>query len=674
MNIICGAIATGKTAILKYIDYCLGRDSLPQDPEFKKVEVLFLEARIDGERSCTVERKTDMKADIVVYNGGFTEIGKKAKQTFKAIGFDYFTDSAGLKGVKVKKNVALQESGLEQITFRTLFKWCYLDEERIDTKKNLLFESGYDGPRFRKAFDVLFKIVDASTAEKQEEIKALLEQRRDVETSKKNIQKFMQDFGIPSLDIVKQEKDTLEAEKARKLADHKRLVDEQVQSTDVCKDLRDELTRIEKERAAADTRLRDKEIARARLGLLLGQHEEDARRIKGIIQAKELFDPIGISRCPACLEAVSKVGTETDAACFLCGKERSRPAGPASFPPLTTEKHRLEEKVRDLQGVLGGMDKDIAMLKREIKERDTTHEARSKDLQARTALIVAPTLEAREHVYGEIKDLERKIAEKDQHAAYHDSIAQKDDQISRIDARKKALDAEIKTRPAALVTRTSLVTEFSALFHATLKAIQYEKIDDGGRTFIDDSLVPHVRGEKYEAVGSKGNATMINQAYYIAFFKLLKRHENIHPRFFMIDSPGNAIGWSGLTQDVAIVDAIYDEFASLLDEGTLDQIIIVDNRPPDKYQSRIIARFSRNKDKPPYGFIDDETGASSLPDSIKDAILRALSKNKITNKTSAGLKKAIGMDVEYELILVAIKDLIKEKKIKQDEDKNIVLA
>jgi hypothetical protein len=47
-------------------------------------------------------------------------------------------------------------------------------------------------------------------------------------------------------------------------------------------------------------------------------------------------------------------------------------------------------------------------------------------LQSRTALIVAPTLEAREHVYGEIKDLERKIAEKDQHAAYHDSIAQKE--------------------------------------------------------------------------------------------------------------------------------------------------------------------------------------------------------------------------------------------------------
>jgi hypothetical protein len=224
------------------------------------------------------------------------------------------------------------------------------------------------------------------------------------------------------------------------------------------------------------------------------------------------------------------------------------------------------------------------------------------------------------------------------------------------------------------VTRTALVAEFSTLFHATLQAIHYEKIDDGGRTFIDDALVPHVRGEKYEAVGSKGNATMINQAYYIAFFKLLKRHENIHPRFFMIDSPGNAIGWSGLTQDVAIVETIYDEFASLLDEGTLDQVIIVDNRPPDKYQSKVIARFSRDKDKPPYGFIHDETGASSLPGSIKDAILRALSKNKIANKTSDGLKKAIGMDVGYELILAAIKDLIKEKKIRQDTDKNIVLA
>ncbi len=32
------------------------------------------------------------------------------------------------------------------------------------------------------------------------------------------------------------------------------------------------------------------------------------------------------------------------------------------------------------------------------------------------------------------------------------------------------------------------------------------------------------------------------------------------------------------------------------------------------------------------------------------------------------------MDVDYKLILAAIKDLIKEKKITQDEDKNIVLV
>ena len=61
-------------------------------------------------------------------------------------------------------------------------------------------------------------------------------------------------------------------------------------------------------------------------------------------------------------------------------------------------------------------------------------------------------------------------------------------------------------------------------------------------------------------------------------------------------------------RDAKIIEGLYHhiiEKASEYDGNA--QWIIVDNEPPQIADKFIAVRFTRNKDNPPYGLIDDET-------------------------------------------------------------------
>ena len=60
-------------------------------------------------------------------------------------------------------------------------------------------------------------------------------------------------------------------------------------------------------------------------------------------------------------------------------------------------------------------------------------------------------------------------------------------------------------------------------------------------------------------------------------------------------------------QDQKIVEGLYKLLKDVSELDDYCQLIIVDNHPPDYMEDNVIVRFSRDPNKPPYGFIDDET-------------------------------------------------------------------
>ena len=77
LNLIVGPISTGKTTILKLIDYCLGKNTHPQYKELYKASSVLLEVVTDQD-TFTIERKLfSLNLDIIIHFSNINNLGIK---------------------------------------------------------------------------------------------------------------------------------------------------------------------------------------------------------------------------------------------------------------------------------------------------------------------------------------------------------------------------------------------------------------------------------------------------------------------------------------------------------------------------------------------------------------------------------------------------------------------
>jgi hypothetical protein len=99
-------------------------------------------------------------------------------------------------------------------------------------------------------------------------------------------------------------------------------------------------------------------------------------------------------------------------------------------------------------------------------------------------------------------------------------------------------------------------------------------------------------------------------------FELAIESGGPHPGFLMLDSPQKNLAPTPERKrdeymDPAIVARMYRHITEWLGRHPEAQIVIVDHEPPTFVQDRVIVRYTRRADQPPYGLIYDQTGAES---------------------------------------------------------------
>lgn len=84
-----------------------------------------------------------------------------------------------------------------------------------------------------------------------------------------------------------------------------------------------------------------------------------------------------------------------------------------------------------------------------------------------------------------------------------------------------------------------------------------------------------------------------------------------HPGFLILDGVQSGIGIGPRVekefQDASIVEGLYALLKEVSEMDDECQLIVVDNHPPEYMKDDVRVYYSRNPQKPPYGFIDDET-------------------------------------------------------------------
>ena len=616
LNIIVGPISTGKTTILELIDYCLGKRNHPQYKELYKASVVLLEVNISNE-IITIERKLfSLSSDIKIHLSSIKNLDKE-HQNFNVAPYQvknresissFILKKLNLWNIPLKEAPSRDETGVDIMSLRDLLWFCYLDQGRIDDDKDFLFEKTFMKKiKLRQVFKVIFEIYDHLEATLKYQYKTYNEIFKEKNKSLNSIKEFLEKSRIPERDELIKEKKGLEKELYLAKKEYDKLTNEILEKTNFSKSFREELKILEKKISENEYLLRENRILKEKMLTLLGQYEEDIRRISALIEAREIINPLSIKRCPICLnELILEVKDEK---CPLCEQEFFVfKIEDDEYIEPTTELSRLKNKYNELTDVIDNLDSEIINLEIDIKEKNAEFNRKSIDLENRIESFISPLTSLREQKYSKIQEIKIITDEINEKIQYFAPLEPLERELVELRSNIEKVKNKLETLTKKAKSYQNILEKFSQYFYSILKRFNFPKLDKD--TFINDQLTPYVRNTNYHFIGSAGATVLITQAWIIAFFHLFINFESNHPKFFLIDSPQTNIGLGRDIEeqyrDENIVKGIYREYKKLIDQSILEQIIIVDWIPPQGYKDYYCIEYTGDPNKKPYGLIDDE--------------------------------------------------------------------
>lgn len=661
LNLITGEISTGKTTILEFIDYCLGSTTFPQHPEVVdavKAVQLSIEANVPVEveqedasispdaarlgysrRRFLIQRSIEGSIkDVLIFSGDLDEIEQVAPTVVSSDSSaeeslsKFLLQLCGLDGIQLRIAPTRSDSTTHRLSFRDTAPLWFLTNTRLDNK-NLAFEhTPHKAIKLRQVVDLVFDVFDEDRAALVGQVAELQEQLRGERKGIDALRRFIREQGVPDPVELERMKGEAQARRTQALLQLSSVDDQAREQTAFAEEARRAyLEKVEKAREIAG-KARERETLLRRLAPLRAQYADDLKKLTMLKEAKRLFDPLGVTVCPACASELGDVSI-VKGRCTLC-----RSAVPhLEHEALETFREATNNGAADGSSRSDGFDvsKELSSTKRRLNElndyisavaaeaKDARSEsgvldAESVELQSRfdnlTREAVTPLLAVREAAVRAVTDAELTIDQLNGQQRMIESVEKHERDVESLAARLSEARRHAAESEAARRDRGDMLNKLSNRFHSILQSFGYPKLTEAE---INGQLVPWVRGIRYDRVGSSGATTLISLAWELAIFELAYEEQRRHPGFLMIDSPQKNLapeGLIGATEELenpeaaaeAIVRRIYRHLTDWLSgDGSGAQIIIVDNVPPPSVEKSVVVKYSGSISEPPYGLIDD---------------------------------------------------------------------
>jgi len=615
LNIISGEIATGKTSILDLINYCFGATDCPEYPELtRKATTALLEIEINRE-VFTVERQLFSKRQKenihfcriseLQSEHKMIEVSSSQRKDEESIS-SFVLSKIGLKGIPLKEAPKQDISDVDIMSFRDILWLCYLKRTRV-AGADLLFEKTHmKENKLVQVVDVLFDLYSNRSAVLSAELQSVQEEVQDKQRTDKTLLRFADSQGFLTLEQLEEEKKKLLQEIVDKKGRLEEIDDKISGSSELAKGLQNEVLKLRSQLQKNRTEKRGLEKTLQRLLPLRAQYHEDISKLHFLNQAKTIIDPLSLVLCPMCLSPLEKEA-EAKELCPLCGKKLQQADSDASVD-VTKEIRTIERKLGELGTYIGDLEERIKQNEKEDKQVSEKLALASQKLDDTLRSFVSPYLSEREELVSSISIDQNEIKHKEDLVKVRKNIREITEETIRLQARQKEIERSIAEERRKATSRTELISSLSTTFFNQLQKVQFPKLTDA---YIDEKLVPYVRGLRYNQLSSEGAINLSSICWLTSIFAEAIRRSMHHPGFLILDGVQSGIGIGPRVekefQDESIVEGLY---ALLKEVSELDdecQLIVVDNHPPEYMRDDVRVYYSRNPQKPPYGFIDDET-------------------------------------------------------------------
>ncbi|WP_339317624.1 hypothetical protein [Paenibacillus sp. FSL R10-2734] len=597
LNIISGDSYSGKSLILKLIDYCLGdkeKINLNVQKELGQFcDFVFLEIEIMG---ITLTLKRELKQNTSKIHIYYAEANEISSFIPKIINLQelsrFILDLLEIPEFKRMKNKAHDTTKTtESISFRDILRFVYINQHELGTKNFLSYENHFVRPKNKPTFQLLHKLINP-------DLDALIQQIVDNENKIKQLEKSIdglnqylkerdaEDQLVLQSDLSRLA-DKIGEKKAEKLKLLQQINDKKSRTNELYDEVKHEVIKQASELSNIEEIRRSIQFSLSSKTELLNDYIKEMEEMAATKEAFFHYKHDDHEHyCPLCASLLK----------LNLSPMESHESITQAIDQLNKKTSTLKASIQQNQSSLNEANSYIEQVKGRKEIYDRAFKKFSENIET-------PFLAEIEVINSFISSFQHNENLVKEFLRVHKKIEEKNIEISstlrtleklRIQEQGLRVEEDIEED-----TLKHLNTEYRALL---------ERFNFSTNPLVDyintESYMPYYHNASVFEHESGGLVMCIQIAYLGAILKLkIDQPELNHPGILMFDTVSKYLGINASVSDDDRLDpqsykAIYNFLIELQDNI---QIIIVDNTPPDIAIEYIKYEFYRNDLK---GFIN----------------------------------------------------------------------
>lgn len=588
VTFLYGPVGTGKSTVARLIDYCFG-GKLERTPAIQQEFVSVVLGAKLGEYECTLERGAeDTQAVRVTWTRGEDDFGSvNAPLTagdatlLEAEVYnlsDLMFHLCGVEPIKVLRRSRDPDSQMIRLSFRDIWRYCYLDQTHLDSSFFRL-EDPFRGRKSQDAMRFFTGLHSERFSQLQADLYRTVTEQSGARKAVVEIRSFMERFDLGSelqlraqiestereLRAAKERKQALETDRETNIHPTDKLRGRLRELSQIVSDLQEAIS-------ASQSSLAEQEALRAELitaKVKAGRAE----------QAGRILDGVDYSRCPQCGADISG-RPPAEEQCRLCGTPST---AAEARPGIDTEavRRELNDRIDQISDSMNRRRRALERSERNLQIAEHTKRQLDSQLQDELRRYDSAFIESVREVDRKNATLEERLRSLVQIQEMPRAISELEGQAGASQGRIDQLRSEIEEERRRLRIGDENARAIAEKFKAIMLEVDFPGVSDQDDVVLEPRnwkpIIVHSEQEwGFWDTGSGGKKTLFNVCYALAVHEVARERGMPVPNILIIDSPTKNISED---ENPELVQSLYREIYRFAAErnGIGTQFLLIDS-------------------------------------------------------------------------------------------------
>ncbi len=595
INIIYGDSDSGKSSILNLIDYLLGAKKVYMYEEIEKHgKYALLEVELNN-KLYTIKRDIFKPEDFIeVFATNIESIGDLFPSLYgpnyqKEGPAGYFSDfllnALNIPLVRIKKSPSKADSEVIRLSFRDLFKYCYLDQDDVGSRDILDKKNPSVFTKNKEVFKFIYNLLDSQITDLQAQISEKTSEKKRIIEKHSIIASFFRDTQIESLDLLNEEL-AIAKEELEFLEKELSIITGNMRSDDsYFSDLRMLIVRLEKESEKFEIN-KSLQIRQIEQHIRLkNDYKQDIEKLNSSLAViKRLPAKHEEVDCPVCNSRISYKE--------LASKFESNPT-----ETIKTEVNSLRNRLREIDKLIDDERNNMIQLEDNERKINQNLERAREMLDIKAKDFVTPFITQRDEFVAERARVLERINKNEYLIKMRKQLNELLAYSENLQEQLTSLLEKLQELKEAAPSIEGVLSSLSDYLQEFLTSVPIK--NPYGISINRNLFLPIVRERDYSDLTSGGLRTLVSVGYYFSLLRYSLNNTTNYPSIIMIDTIGKYLGKTKEDEDletnvkedaleelndpakyVSLYKHIIEMSESLIEREKSHQIIIVDNDLP----------------------------------------------------------------------------------------------